>query len=790
MPPRLPTEKGRNDIRTIRSAKAGSAGPVLLQDPYLTSNVSIANSSAISDAVAGVAVDLKSKKEDRAAAKGKFALASAKVSFLEQRLAIEDEINNDANYEGHVALYEKKIQKALTDTQGTFRVDQRYLPDFQLAAREEIAFGRSRVKAGVDTKRRDVGATQYGIDMQKLKERIASTKDPAQRAELFKTASQATDGAYANMFIDQPTALVNKKNFPRDVALLTAENSPPDEILAELDPKMEVDVYPHMSEAAKNKGLPDDYLPRVARIESDGNTQAINDATQATGLFQFKPSVADAYGIDPTDPVQSITAAAELADNNRRGLRSSIKREPTAQEIYLAHQQGATGAAALLNNPDTNAVDVLEGVYGNRGTALKAVTLNGGAVEDTAQEFANRHFKKYSDAKPVTHIADIQYGPKKGSIYDFLSVGERNALARGALEAQALTRAESDPVRFLSGYDDGQYDMMGVKKKREIRAIAEQELERSIQAPIVGKIRNEIKYDAFIYNPNIPSAQKYRLLADLNSRGEVREEWVTKARAVAAGFSNDKTPPTETEKHNNLGDLSRELSQLYITFGGTASGFDADKDVVLNRERMAAYNSLKSSVSSAVQNGFMTGPQASSFIENVERNVVQTIEDKSFESEGRTDEGFFGNKIDPYSDTLSAVDIYADSLGMNDEQRSRYRYDVFTNISNFFGEYDAKGDYKITGEFKTTDNAAQDKKNIIGAVEAATKQLNINNYAGRVDPQNPPNSYVSAQPTALSRYVPPEMFFNSLEDMEKANLPPGTRVVVNGRLGTFYEDDE
>ncbi len=66
---------------------------------------------------------------------------------------------------------------------------------------------------------------------------------------------------------------------------------------------------------------------------------------------------------------------------------------------------------------------------------------------------------------------------------------------------------------------------------------------------------------------------------------------------------------------------------------------------------MAAYNSLKSSVSSAVQNGFMTGPQASSFIENVERNVVQTIEDKSFESEGRTDEGFFGNKIDPYSDT-------------------------------------------------------------------------------------------------------------------------------------------
>jgi len=63
MPPRLPTEKGRNDIRTIRSAKAGSAGPVLLQDPYLTSNVSIANSSAISDAVAGVAVDLKSKKK-------------------------------------------------------------------------------------------------------------------------------------------------------------------------------------------------------------------------------------------------------------------------------------------------------------------------------------------------------------------------------------------------------------------------------------------------------------------------------------------------------------------------------------------------------------------------------------------------------------------------------------------------------------------------------------------------------------------------------------------------------
>ena len=97
-------------------------------------------------------------------------------------------------------------------------------------------------------------------------------------------------------------------------------------------------------------------------------------------MFQFIPSTARAYGLsDPSDFRASADAAARLARDNARTLRSFLGRDPTPQELYLAHQQGAGGARGLLSRPDALAVDVV---------GRPAVVQNAGRPDMTAREFA------------------------------------------------------------------------------------------------------------------------------------------------------------------------------------------------------------------------------------------------------------------------------------------------------------------------------------------------------------------------------------------------------------------
>ncbi len=141
----------------------------------------------------------------------------------------------------------------------------------------------------------------------------------------------------------------------------------------------------------KEQGLPAGYLARTAKIESSGNPNAKNPNSSAEGLFQFINSTGRAYGLnssaDKRDPVKASLAAAQLAGENQDYLRDRLGREPTAGELYLAHQQGAGGAASLLANPSAPAASVV-------GSA--AARLNGGAGQ-TAGQLASRWTSKFGD---------------------------------------------------------------------------------------------------------------------------------------------------------------------------------------------------------------------------------------------------------------------------------------------------------------------------------------------------------------------------------------------------------
>jgi len=139
-------------------------------------------------------------------------------------------------------------------------------------------------------------------------------------------------------------------------------------------------------DAAIRHGQDPDALTQFAGIESSFNPLARNPNSTAGGLFQFLDGTARNYGLrDKFDPAAASDAAARLMKDNRAYLVQRLGREPTPGELYLAHQQGAGGAAKLLANPDARAIDVV---------GADAIRLNGGSADMTAGQFASKWTSK------------------------------------------------------------------------------------------------------------------------------------------------------------------------------------------------------------------------------------------------------------------------------------------------------------------------------------------------------------------------------------------------------------
>lgn len=163
-----------------------------------------------------------------------------------------------------------------------------------------------------------------------------------------------------------------------------------------------IQQLPEWAHLEQAEGLPTNYLETISILESSGG---VNTGTgQFTGIFQIGPEVAKDFGVTPEqlrDPRVNAQVAAKLAARNAATLRRSLGREPQPWELYLAHQQGAGGAAALLSNPGGSAVEVLTLVYGgDRARAQQAVIQNGGDPSMTAGEFAQLWAQKFGGARP------------------------------------------------------------------------------------------------------------------------------------------------------------------------------------------------------------------------------------------------------------------------------------------------------------------------------------------------------------------------------------------------------
>jgi hypothetical protein len=191
----------------------------------------------------------------------------------------------------------------------------------------------------------------------------------------------------------------------------------------------------------------------IAKIESGFDpTSNQNAATKYKGLFQLGPDEWSKYGNGDAaglyDPTANTDAFLNLYKDNSTQLAQKLGRAPTAAEAYLAHQQGVTGASALLSNPDKNAVDVLAQYYPNRKVATSAIAGNGGDPNGTAGDFVNVWNNKYGSAigaGPATAFREAGAAPPPTA-----TPTATNAPPATGLLANP-TAALGDPMKMATG---------------------------------------------------------------------------------------------------------------------------------------------------------------------------------------------------------------------------------------------------------------------------------------------------------------------------------------------------
>lgn len=174
------------------------------------------------------------------------------------------------------------------------------------------------------------------------------------------------------------------------------------------------DVYEAIANAADKYGVPVEALLAIAKIESNFQAGADNPNSSASGLFQFTDGTAGGLGLTGSkrnDIEAQAEAAAKMAASNSRSLTSALGRPPTAGELYLAHQQGLSGAKALLANPNLPASEVLARFHGNN--AARVITQNGGNLNMTAGEFASQWVDKGNKTAGLFPPGEI---PRVGSV--------------------------------------------------------------------------------------------------------------------------------------------------------------------------------------------------------------------------------------------------------------------------------------------------------------------------------------------------------------------------------------
>lgn len=208
-------------------------------------------------------------------------------------------------------------------------------------------------------------------------------------------------------------------------------------------------LRPIIAQAAQAAGVDPTLALTAAHIESGMGTAPDRKGSQYQGVFQMGDDRWREAGGSPEargDQGAQVSVGVKSLGMTRDQLAQKIGRQPEPWEVYLAHQQGVTGAAALLSNPDQPAVEVLKPFY-EGGKNLQAIIGNTPGTPDaniTAGGFAGLWRDRFNS------IAR-NYGPVTPQVAQGgASAGQAPAGAPPAVAAaQDMAAGLADPTRAM-----------------------------------------------------------------------------------------------------------------------------------------------------------------------------------------------------------------------------------------------------------------------------------------------------------------------------------------------------
>lgn len=339
----------------------------------------------------------------------------ATSNLLKGKLDADEAFASDPNYQTWVPRYKAQLGKLAENYAGTIQ-SPLLRAQFNQLAMEHIGEGAKGLATAARGKETDAGLGWLSDTLNANRDTFLRAPDTMTRTTAVRANQSAIDTALNSGWIDPLRASKLRQDIADSYGLAYAATLPPRARAAFLAPSgsgvppapLGPGTSAAIAQAAKAHGEDAATLARTAQLEAGGDPGAYNKSSGASGLFQFVGSTGRAYGLGDdarTMPVaQQADAAARLQADNRASLTQALGRPPTGADLYLAHQQGAGGAAALLSNPDKNAVQALADNAGvSLDTAKKSITGNGGTLDQTAGQFATMWQKRF-DAVPATGV--------------------------------------------------------------------------------------------------------------------------------------------------------------------------------------------------------------------------------------------------------------------------------------------------------------------------------------------------------------------------------------------------
>lgn len=324
--------------------------------------------------------------------------------------------------------------------------------------------------------------------------------------------------------------------------------------------------------------LPEGYLMTTGMLESSLDPMKKNSTSTAGGLFQFIDTTAETYGVDKFDWKSSSDGAARFAQDNFNNLRQMLGRPPTAAELYLAHQQGATGAASLLQNPTKLAKDIV---------GSDAVRLNGGKLDMTAEDFSKLWLDKYqkeaSGGVAGLTTAPVTIGDGKGKSYaDYAKDASSYATTQRQISIAKAEGADQSIIDRLTELSETQFAQRIEEKNRENGINPAGTFEAVVTEPDGTKNVKYVTFDddgkAFVDGVEVNATRMSEKMTEMYFKVPAQTQKTARdysdgTVALAEGLRNAQNLIEIAERNPGVTGVEGDLSQFVVGFVRGGSSF-------------------------------------------------------------------------------------------------------------------------------------------------------------------------------------------------------------------------